>query len=396
MAVQAHVIAYLLFVRNTRHTHLERLRRVSGQEQGEALAAALADTLWAAAAAGGGGGRRVVVCLLAAAAHIVPRGDYEADSFTERIQLFEFSEKAAAQEFIFDHINCGPRRFRLHSNPSVRVQFWKHHLYTGRAQPPPHGPSGPARARRQPGAGFQQRRWRCLEAAGPSGLPVLWRRASGVAGEPRAEDAPAARLAVRPGRQARRPLWHRQPAPLRLEKGESLPPALLQRAGESSPPNDRHSFASLGRGPQRGPKQPREQAPACGDGDQEQVGRRQRQLERDRALLLKPGLPLAADSTKLPSGGEKTLSPIKQPRGPRADAVRGGVAPTGKARAGGERVAATLPERAALPGGGMHVSSLPGTKRKEGGSLLPSHARQRLRNPGVSSECSASEINTER
>ncbi|XP_026710457.1 inactive ubiquitin carboxyl-terminal hydrolase MINDY-4B isoform X2 [Athene cunicularia] len=104
MAVQAHVIAYLLFVRNTRHTHLDRLRRVSGQEQGEALAAALADTLWAAAA-GGGGGRRVVVCL-AAAAHIVPRGDYEADSFTERIQLFEFSEKAAAQEFIFDHINC--------------------------------------------------------------------------------------------------------------------------------------------------------------------------------------------------------------------------------------------------------------------------------------------------
>ncbi|XP_026710459.1 inactive ubiquitin carboxyl-terminal hydrolase MINDY-4B isoform X4 [Athene cunicularia] len=239
MAVQAHVIAYLLFVRNTRHTHLDRLRRVSGQEQGEALAAALADTLWAAAA-GGGGGRRVVVCL-AAAAHIVPRGDYEADSFTERIQLFEFSEKAAAQEFIFDHINCfkgegshgvilflysllfsrtlernrsevqelqlsitllcrestavptaqtkerawdllpfllvrqgraaarhccpnalcllgqGPRRFRLHSNPSVRVQFWKHHLYTGRAQPPPHGPSGPARARRQPGV--QQRGW---------------------------------------------------------------------------------------------------------------------------------------------------------------------------------------------------------------------------------------------
>ncbi|NXL33496.1 MIY4B hydrolase, partial [Glaucidium brasilianum] len=110
MAVQAHIIAYLLFVRNTRHTHLERLRRVSGQEQGKALAAALADTLWAAAAAagggGGGGGRRAVVCLLATAAHIVPRGDYEADNFTERIQLFEFSEKAAAQEFIFDHINC--------------------------------------------------------------------------------------------------------------------------------------------------------------------------------------------------------------------------------------------------------------------------------------------------
>ncbi|XP_050758643.1 inactive ubiquitin carboxyl-terminal hydrolase MINDY-4B [Gymnogyps californianus] len=101
MAVQAHIIKYLLFVRNTEYTHLERLCRVSRQEQGEALAAALADTLWAA-----GGGGRAVICLVAAAVHVAPRGDYKADNFTERIQLFEFCEKAAAQEFIFDHINC--------------------------------------------------------------------------------------------------------------------------------------------------------------------------------------------------------------------------------------------------------------------------------------------------
>ncbi|XP_054691301.1 inactive ubiquitin carboxyl-terminal hydrolase MINDY-4B [Grus americana] len=100
MAVQAHIIKYLLFVRNTEYTHLERLRRISRREQGEALAAALADTLWAA-----GGGGRAVVCLAATAVHVTPRGDYKADSFTERIQLFEFCEKAAAQEFIFDHIN---------------------------------------------------------------------------------------------------------------------------------------------------------------------------------------------------------------------------------------------------------------------------------------------------
>ncbi|KAM9615571.1 inactive ubiquitin carboxyl-terminal hydrolase MINDY-4B [Morphnus guianensis] len=101
MAVQAHIIKYLLFVRNTEYTHLERLCGISRQEQGEALAAALADTLWAA-----GGGGRAVVCLVTAAAHVTPSRDYKTDNFTERIQLFEFSEKAAAQEFIFDHINC--------------------------------------------------------------------------------------------------------------------------------------------------------------------------------------------------------------------------------------------------------------------------------------------------
>ncbi|XP_056214822.1 inactive ubiquitin carboxyl-terminal hydrolase MINDY-4B [Falco biarmicus] len=101
MAVQAHIIKYLLFVRNTEYTHLERLCRINRREQGEALAAALADTLWAA-----GEGGRAVICLVTAAIHVMPSRGYKADNFTERIQLFEFSEKAAAQEFIFDHINC--------------------------------------------------------------------------------------------------------------------------------------------------------------------------------------------------------------------------------------------------------------------------------------------------
>ncbi|NXK22828.1 MIY4B hydrolase, partial [Arenaria interpres] len=101
MAVQAHIIKYLLFIRNTEYTHLERLCRTSRREQGEALAVALADTLWAA-----GGGGRAVICLLTPTLHLMPNGDYRPDSFTERIQLFEFFEKAAAQEFIFDHINC--------------------------------------------------------------------------------------------------------------------------------------------------------------------------------------------------------------------------------------------------------------------------------------------------
>ncbi|NXX93487.1 MIY4B hydrolase, partial [Centropus bengalensis] len=101
MAVQAHIIKYLLFVRNTEYSHLERLSRISRREQAEALAVALADTLWAA-----GGGRRAVICLATATLHLAPGGGYKADNFTERIQLFEFCEKAAAQEFISDHINC--------------------------------------------------------------------------------------------------------------------------------------------------------------------------------------------------------------------------------------------------------------------------------------------------
>ncbi|NXO82224.1 MIY4B hydrolase, partial [Sitta europaea] len=100
-AVQAYVITYLLFTRETEYTHLERLCRVGRCEQGQALATALAEMLWAA-----GGGSRAVVCLITAPITTMPREGYTANSFTERIRLFEFSEKAAAQGFISDHINC--------------------------------------------------------------------------------------------------------------------------------------------------------------------------------------------------------------------------------------------------------------------------------------------------
>ncbi|XP_058667857.1 inactive ubiquitin carboxyl-terminal hydrolase MINDY-4B [Ammospiza caudacuta] len=100
-AVQAHIITFLLFTRETECTHLERLRRLGHREQGQALATALAETLWAA-----GGGGRAVVCLVTAPVTTMPCEGCRASSFTERIWLFEFSEKAAAQEFISDHINC--------------------------------------------------------------------------------------------------------------------------------------------------------------------------------------------------------------------------------------------------------------------------------------------------
>ncbi|NWI86263.1 MIY4B hydrolase, partial [Pitta sordida] len=101
MAVQAHIITYLLFTRDTKYPSLDRLCQVGQQEQGQALAVALAEILWAA-----GGSSRAVVCLITPAATVLPPGGYRADTFTGRICLFEFLEKAAAQEFISDHINC--------------------------------------------------------------------------------------------------------------------------------------------------------------------------------------------------------------------------------------------------------------------------------------------------
>ncbi|NXN05810.1 MIY4B hydrolase, partial [Sylvia borin] len=99
-AVQAHITTYLLFTRETESTHLERLCRLGPGEQGQALATALAETLWAA-----GGGGRAVVCLVTAPVTTMPPEGYRASIFTERLQLFEFLEKAAAQGFICDHIN---------------------------------------------------------------------------------------------------------------------------------------------------------------------------------------------------------------------------------------------------------------------------------------------------
>ncbi|NWZ34300.1 MIY4B hydrolase, partial [Brachypodius atriceps] len=99
-AVQAHIITYLLFTRQTESAHLERLCQMGQREQGQALATALAETLWAA-----GGGSRAVVCLVTAPVTRMPPEGYRADSFTEKIRLFEFSGKAAAQGFISDHIN---------------------------------------------------------------------------------------------------------------------------------------------------------------------------------------------------------------------------------------------------------------------------------------------------
>lgn len=158
---------------------------------------------------------------------------------------------------------------------------------SGHAQPPPNWPSEPAGARWWPGAGAQQRGRRGPAAAELCGLPALGQGRGGAAGESwlgpaavpdvhtpdtkawgqrltltqgftplspgvsQAEDAPAAHLAVQHHREAQRPLWHQQPAPLRLENGKSLPPVLLQRAAgadNNSLPNDRYGPSLPGEG----------------------------------------------------------------------------------------------------------------------------------------------------
>ncbi|XP_017690895.1 PREDICTED: protein FAM188B2 [Lepidothrix coronata] len=115
MAVQAHIITYLLFTRDTEYTHLDRLCQIGRREQGQALAVALAETLWAA-----GGGGRAVVCLTTTAGTAMPRAGCRADALTDRIRLFEFPEKAAAQEFISHHINCAVLSLLLTGRASPR------------------------------------------------------------------------------------------------------------------------------------------------------------------------------------------------------------------------------------------------------------------------------------
>ncbi|NXS14728.1 MIY4B hydrolase, partial [Neodrepanis coruscans] len=82
MAIQAHIITYLLFTRDTKYTGLERLCQIGQQEQGQALAVALAETLWAA-----GGSSRAVVCLITTAVTVLPPGGCRADTFTERVSV---------------------------------------------------------------------------------------------------------------------------------------------------------------------------------------------------------------------------------------------------------------------------------------------------------------------
>uniref|UniRef100_A0A8D2BBJ7 MINDY family member 4B n=1 Tax=Sciurus vulgaris TaxID=55149 RepID=A0A8D2BBJ7_SCIVU len=101
MAVQAAIVKYLLFPRKGEDRHPHSLCDLSRQQQEQALAAVLTDILWASGAA-----QKAVVCLVTEDTYVAGATDYSRDDFTERLQLFEFSEKEAAEKFIRDHSQC--------------------------------------------------------------------------------------------------------------------------------------------------------------------------------------------------------------------------------------------------------------------------------------------------
>nr|XP_048280812.1 inactive ubiquitin carboxyl-terminal hydrolase MINDY-4B [Myodes glareolus] len=101
MAVQGSIIKHLLFSREEKHRSLHSLRNLSQREQERALAATLAGILWTAGAA-----QKAIVCFVTRDIHSTSILDCSSDNFIERLQLFEFSEREAAEKFIYDHLQC--------------------------------------------------------------------------------------------------------------------------------------------------------------------------------------------------------------------------------------------------------------------------------------------------
>uniref|UniRef100_A0A5F5Q269 MINDY family member 4B n=1 Tax=Equus caballus TaxID=9796 RepID=A0A5F5Q269_HORSE len=101
MAVQGSILKYLLFARKGIDCNLPSLCAVSRQEQGRALAAALAGILWAAGAA-----QKATICLITEDTYVTSTPRYSGDDFTEQLQLFELLEQEATERFIYDHLQC--------------------------------------------------------------------------------------------------------------------------------------------------------------------------------------------------------------------------------------------------------------------------------------------------
>ncbi|XP_051874605.1 inactive ubiquitin carboxyl-terminal hydrolase MINDY-4B [Pristis pectinata] len=103
MAVQAYILKHLLFTRSSEmEDHDDKcLLEVSQKDQEKALAAALSDILWTA-----GEGVQSFVCLVTTECYIAPAVNYKIDSYTERLQLFNFTDKAKLQQFVTEQIHC--------------------------------------------------------------------------------------------------------------------------------------------------------------------------------------------------------------------------------------------------------------------------------------------------
>ncbi|XP_055501708.1 inactive ubiquitin carboxyl-terminal hydrolase MINDY-4B [Leucoraja erinacea] len=103
MAVQAFILKHLLFTRNSEvEDHNDkRMIKVSKKEQEKALAAAISDILWTA-----GEGAQSFVCLVTTECCFAPAINYKIDTYTERLQLFSFTDKAKLQQFVMEQIHC--------------------------------------------------------------------------------------------------------------------------------------------------------------------------------------------------------------------------------------------------------------------------------------------------
>uniref|UniRef100_A0A8D0D7L3 MINDY family member 4B n=1 Tax=Sander lucioperca TaxID=283035 RepID=A0A8D0D7L3_SANLU len=100
MVVQARVLKYLLFMRQNGDEG-RTLLRVGKKDQETALATALSDSLWLA-----GQQASATVTLVTEDYCVTPHLGYKLDNFTERLQLFTFSQKEDARKFILEHIHC--------------------------------------------------------------------------------------------------------------------------------------------------------------------------------------------------------------------------------------------------------------------------------------------------
>ncbi|XP_031165332.2 inactive ubiquitin carboxyl-terminal hydrolase MINDY-4B-like [Sander lucioperca] len=102
MVVQARVLKYLLFMRQNGDEGRTLLSlRVGKKDQETALATALSDSLWLA-----GQQASATVTLVTEDYCVTPHLGYKLDNFTERLQLFTFSQKEDARKFILEHIHC--------------------------------------------------------------------------------------------------------------------------------------------------------------------------------------------------------------------------------------------------------------------------------------------------
>ncbi|XP_013770995.1 uncharacterized protein mindy4b isoform X6 [Pundamilia nyererei] len=243
MVVQARIIKHLLFTQQSTSDGqtLHSLTEVGRREQDRALAAALSDSLWLA-----GQEASATVTLVTEDYCITSHLDNKLDTFTERLQLFTFSEKDAITNFILDHIQC-PHLLPYHREAEAGPRL----SYVIPAAP-------------QPGQ-------LCLSAGGQH-----------------AEDSQVPGVGLQHQQQLLGPVQRHTLAAVRLEGGASVPAVLLlwaELADSDGQADSRYSLPPLGGVVQRW-RRSRETVSLTGDDHQDQVGRSCDRLERHLPLLL--------------------------------------------------------------------------------------------------------------